>query len=71
MRKPKLMRVNGKISLICPENVYIVIKYCPLNETFPLLIFLFSFMKDDSIPLPSGFQGGLNFTYVLRSGKGR
>jgi len=28
-------------------------------------------MKNDSIPLPKGFQGGLNFTYVLTSGKER
>lgn len=28
-------------------------------------------MKNDSVPLPGGFQGGLNFTYVLQSGKGR
>ncbi|XP_057304866.1 N-acetylated-alpha-linked acidic dipeptidase 2-like [Hydractinia symbiolongicarpus] len=28
-------------------------------------------MKNTSIPLPSGFQGGLNFTYALTSGEGR
>ena len=31
---------------------------------------ILKFMKDDSKPLPTGFQGALNIKYVLSSGKG-
>ena len=33
--------------------------------------FNFSWMNDSSIGLPSGFGGGLNFTYRLQSGTNR
>lgn len=32
---------------------------------------ILKYMKDESITLPDGFQGGLNFTYALQSGRNR
>ena len=62
--KPKYFRLNATRYSGNPKIPSQPISYSTAYE-------ILKFMKNNSIPLPSGFQGGLNFTYVLSSGKGR
>ena len=61
--KPKYFRIKESKYSGNPKIPSQPISYSTAYE-------ILKFMKDDTIPLPTGFQGGLNFTYVLSSGKG-
>ena len=62
--KPNYFRINPKKYKGNPKIPSQPISYSTAYE-------ILKFMRGNSIPLPTGFQGGLNFKYLLSSGKGR